>query len=197
MSEEGKPASRVRCLVGLGNPGPDYARTRHNAGFLVLDRLAPSAGWRRDGTSAITRETIEGIELLLVCPLTYMNRSGVEVARILAAEGMTPLECLVVSDDVTLSVGRLRFRLTGSSGGHRGLLSIEGALATRDYPRLRIGVGAQPPGVDLADFVLEPLVGDAWSELLAAAEKGAEALRFVLQEGVEAAMNRFNSTPAD
>lgn len=194
MSEATKPARRVRCLIGLGNPGPEYERTRHNAGFLVLARLAGAAAhWEEHWRSSLLEIPIEGEPRLLARPLTYMNRSGPEVARILDATGLAPSECLVISDDVTLPVGRLRIRPFGSSGGQRGLRSIEQALGTSSYPRLRVGVGEAPPGIDLADHVLEPLDGEPWVQLEEAIDRAAEAVRTVLREGLERAMTRWNA----
>ncbi|MFN8549586.1 MAG: aminoacyl-tRNA hydrolase [Candidatus Eisenbacteria bacterium] len=194
MREATKPARRVRCLIGLGNPGPEYERTRHNAGFLVLARLAgPTSLWEEHWHSAMAEVPMEGEPRLLVRPLTYMNRSGPEVARILDAAGLAPSECLVISDDVTLPLGRLRIRPFGSSGGQRGLRSIEQALGTSSYPRLRVGVGEAPPGVDLADHVLEPLQGELWAALEEATERAAEAVRTVLREGLDRAMTRWNA----
>ncbi|MCC7143263.1 MAG: aminoacyl-tRNA hydrolase [Candidatus Eisenbacteria bacterium] len=218
MIEE-QPALRVRCIVGLGNPGPEYARTRHNAGFLVLDRLlvagltvppgagssgasvgggcpTPSPGasaWHRDGRAEVLEVWDDVRDLLLIRPLTYMNRSGLEVARLLEAHAVLPGECLVVTDDVTLPVGRIRVRPAGSSGGHRGLQSIEQELGTQDYPRVRVGVGGPPPGVDLAEFVLEPLQGEAWDSMLEAVGSGTQATLSLLRDGLVTAMNRWNA----
>lgn len=218
MIEE-QPALRVRCIVGLGNPGPEYARTRHNAGFLVLDRLLatgltipPGTGssgstagggspnsspgpspWRRDGRSDVADVWDDVRDLLLIRPLTYMNRSGLEVARLLEANAVLPGECLVITDDVTLPVGRIRVRPAGSSGGHRGLQSIEQELGTQAYPRVRVGVGGPPPGIDLAEFVLEPLQGEAWDSMLQAVASGAQAALTLLREGMATAMNRWNA----
>ena len=185
-------------LAGLGNPGERYGRTRHNAGFLVLERMraAAAASWRNCGDREECRVEIAGRERLLVRPLTFMNRSGLPLRRCLADGGFTPSDLLVILDDVALPAGRLRLRRRGGTGGHNGLVSICDSLATQEIARLRLGVGPAPAGSDLAEYVLEPLEGDAWAGLLATVEEGAEAVRLLCAEGLAAAMNRFHAPPA-
>ncbi|HEX2186507.1 MAG TPA: aminoacyl-tRNA hydrolase, partial [Chloroflexota bacterium] len=150
----------LKVVVGLGNPGREYALTRHNVGWWLLDALAEAWGFgrfRADKNAAVASGRVEPHAVRLIKPLTYMNRSGsvlVPLKRMNALDLTRDL--LVVVDDVALDPGRVRFRPSGSAGGHNGLKSIEQTLGTRDYPRLRIGVGAKPEGMDLADWVLGP-----------------------------------------
>jgi PTH1 family peptidyl-tRNA hydrolase len=183
--------------VGLGNPGPEYIQTRHNAGFRLADHLA--ARWKlgefRHGDRARMAEgDWDSHRVRLLKPLTYMNRSGAVLAPLRALPEFDPSrDLLVLVDDVALPLGRFRLRGAGSSGGHNGLKSVEGALQRQDYARLRIGVGPAPPGLDdLAEFVLaefEPEEQETLSELL---EPMAEAVECWLDEGIEKAMSRFN-----
>lgn len=186
-------------VLGLGNPGTRYADTRHNVGFLVVQALAERAGALFIRQANYWAATIEraGMTVLLVKPTTYMNRSGGAARAVLARYGLAPAELLVVVDDVYLPLGRLRLRPRGSAGGHNGLLSIETVLQTRDYPRLRIGVGAPAGSVDLTDHVLGPW-SDAEREVLAATvQRAADAVEMVLDLGVEAARPRVNAAPPD
>ena len=185
---------KVRAVLGLGNPGPRYERTRHNAGFLLVDLLRVSAGasWTNRGNrqEAILRDPAG--PLLVTRPLTFMNLSGDAAGQILAERALAPSEMLVVADDAAIPAGRLRIRTGGSAGGHRGLLSLCERFGTDEFPRVRVGIGAPPPGVDLAEFVLEPLEGDDWAEFERTIERAAEAARVVIAQGMSAAMNRFN-----
>lgn len=187
----------LRAIAGLGNPGPRYERTRHNAGFLVLERLRRAAGgsWQALPDRDESRIVLEDRDLLLLRPATFMNRSGEPLAAALAENGLRPEEMLVVVDDVVLPTGRIRIRRRGGPGGHNGLVSICETFGTESVSRLRVGVGPAPPGIDLAEFVLEPMSGEAWLALLAGCDLAAEAARFLLREGLPAAMNRYNPAP--
>ena len=184
----------MRAVLGLGNPGPRYADTRHNAGFRVLDLLA--ARWRAAPAAtereyrAWTAGRASG-DVALVQPLTFMNRSG-EALRALR-ERMGPEEgLLVVADDVYLPIGALRLRPRGGNGGHRGLESIEAALPGQEFARLRIGVGSAASAEALREHVLDR-IDDAERETYEAAlERAAQAVECWLDEGILAAMNRFN-----
>lgn len=183
--------------MGLGNPGPEYDGTRHNAGFRLADHLA--ARWRlgafRRGDRARQVEgTLDGETIRLVKPQTYMNRSGAALAPLRVLSGFDPSrDLLVLVDDVALPVGRFRLRGAGSAGGHNGLKSIEGTLQRQDYARLRIGVGPVPAGLDdLADFVLDPFEPEERHEIEQLLDPMAEAVECWLAEGIERAMNRFN-----
>lgn len=158
----------AKAIVCLGNPGPEYATTRHNAGWWFGDRLADAWGFgrfRRQGEAALALGEREGEQVGLLKPLTYMNRSGRALAPLLRMQGFDPArDLLVVVDDVALPPGRARLRMEGSSGGHNGLKSIEATLRSREYPRLRLGVGTRPEEVDLVDWVLgtpDPADADA------------------------------------
>lgn len=183
-------------IVGLGNPGARYGRTRHNAGFLTLDALrAPGPLWVRMQDREESTLEWGGRGLTLVRPMTFMNRSGEPVGQAARERGLSPEEILVLVDDVALPWGRIRLRSEGGAGGHKGLLSIEGALGSLAYPRLRLGVGSPPPGVDLATYVLEPVPDALMPEFLDLAERAAHAAVDVLDLGVLEAMNRWNPSP--
>ncbi len=183
--------------MGLGNPGPEYDETRHNAGFRLADHLA--ARWRlgsfaRGPQARQAEGTVDGCAVVVLKPQTYMNRSGAALAPLRAREGFDPAaDLLILVDDVALPVGKFRLRGAGSAGGHNGLKSVEGALQRQDYARLRIGVGPVPDGLtELADFVLGPFEPEerrAIGELL---EPMSEAVECWLAEGIERAMSRFN-----
>ena len=185
-------------VVGLGNPGSDYARHRHNVGFRVVTAFREAAGlerFAREGDAEIARGRRRGRPVVLVKPLAYMNRSGEVIESVMRQERITLDELLVVVDDIYLPTGRLRLRRQGGDGGHNGLRSILDALGDDGFARLRIGVGAPPPGqVEMKEWVLtdfaaeeEPVIADATREAVA-------ILDAVLSDGVDAAMNRFNRT---
>jgi PTH1 family peptidyl-tRNA hydrolase len=183
--------------VGLGNPGPEYQDTRHNAGFLLADRLV--ARWqlppfRRGDRVRETQGTWQSSAVRVVKPQTYMNRSGAAIAPLRALPDFDlTRQLLVLVDDAALPVGRFRLRASGSAGGHNGLKSIEGVLQHQDYARLRIGVGPPPPDLDdLADFVLDEFSAEERNTIAELLDPMSEAVEAWLQEGIEAAMNRFN-----
>ncbi|HEX6746431.1 MAG TPA: aminoacyl-tRNA hydrolase [Longimicrobium sp.] len=194
--EEGGVAG-LKVIVGLGNPGREYALTRHNVGWWLLDDLAAEWGigrFRPDKVAATATGRVDPWAIRLVKPITFMNRSG---SALLPYKRMNAIDItrdlLVIVDDVALEPGRIRFRPNGSAGGHNGLKSIEQALGMRDYPRLRIGVGAKPPQWDLADWVLSPmpkkdaeLVRERFPDCIA-------GIRLWMEQGIEAAMNRYNA----
>ncbi|HKW12785.1 MAG TPA: aminoacyl-tRNA hydrolase [Gemmatimonadaceae bacterium] len=188
----------VKVIVGLGNPGKEYERTRHNVGWWVVDHLADVwrlDGWRRDGDARVVGGQVDGATVRLVKPQTYMNLSGAVLRPYLRRAGWAPQhDLLIVLDEAALPLGSFRFRARGSSAGHNGLKSIEGALGHQDYARLRIGIGP-PPGRhrgDLADYVLSEFgKGDAKvvNELM---PSFVEAIESWIKEGIEPVMNRFN-----
>ena len=184
-------------IAGLGNPGREYARTRHNAGFMVAERLAERAraSWsnERKFDARVARWEQGGQKVLLVMPGTFMNASGESVGAVAAFYQISPRQVLVVVDDADLPFGEIRMRPSGSSGGHHGLESVEQHLATRDYPRLRLGIGREPgsareiTGYVLADF------GRADRELLdKVLARACDQVECWLADGIQAAMNRFN-----
>ncbi|APC07273.1 peptidyl-tRNA hydrolase [Moorella thermoacetica] len=183
-------------VVGLGNPGPRYATTRHNAGFMVVDLLADDLGITLDRTreQALTGQGLVGNKrVLLVKPQTYMNNSGQAVAPLARWYGIAPEAILVIHDDLDLAPGRLRLRRGGSSGGHRGLQSIITHLGTTAVPRLKIGIGRPPLGQNVIDYVLKPFSEGDWELIRPVLLEAARAARFLLEGGsMDEAMNRFN-----
>lgn len=185
----------MSLVLGLGNPGHSYAHTRHNAGWDVVERLV--ARWKASPLETTPeyrawRGADGGREVDLMVPLTFMNRSGEAVAVYRERRGLTPAELLVVVDDVYLPLGRLRFRPAGSSGGHNGLASIEATLGTREWSRLRIGVGEAASAANLREHVLEGYEADEVPVIESALDRAAEAVECWCREGIRQAMNRFN-----
>lgn len=186
-----------RLIVGLGNPGEEYAGTRHNVGFWVVSLLA-----RRHGVALKTHRhhsrlgtgIIAGVPVVLAQPMTYMNRSGEAVKALLKAYSLTPAQMLVVYDDVALKLGTLRLRPSGSSGGHNGMRSIIASIGTEAFPRLRLGIGPAPEGIDLADFVLSPFDDSEKPLMRHLLELSADACEAWLTEPMEQVMARFNRT---
>ncbi len=184
-------------VVFLGNPGLRYACTRHNAGFLTADamekKLGVSINRLRFHALTATAE-VEGEKLLLMKPQTYMNLSGDAVGEAARFYKIPPERVLVVSDEVSLPLGRLRVRPKGSAGGHNGLKSIIAALGSDAFPRVRIGVGAPPhPDYDMADWVLSVFHDQDLEDMRAAADRAADAVLCYVTNGPERAMNRFNA----
>ncbi len=185
----------MRLVVGLGNPGDRYAGTRHNVAWRVLDELARRWGAVDRSVAGLykaRRASVAGDHVELLQPLTFMNLAGVAVERWLHEHEGSPEGLLVVSDDVYLPVGSLRLRARGSSGGHRGLESVEGALGHREFARLRIGVGAAESSAELRDHVLDPFTAEEQTLVNHTAVKAADAVECWVAEGLIAAMNRFN-----
>jgi PTH1 family peptidyl-tRNA hydrolase len=183
--------------VGLGNPGSEYAETRHNAGFLLADHLARRWSlppFKRVERGRETAGTVGGTQVRLVKPSTYMNRSGAALARLRALPDFDPAQhLLILVDEVALPLGRFRLRGAGSAGGHNGLRSIEGALQRQDYARLRIGVGPKPPELDdLADYVLEEFLPEERKVVDDLLDPMADAVETWLADGIELAMTRHN-----
>lgn len=187
-------------LVGLGNPGPEYALTRHNLGFWVVDHLSRVTGikvGRRGFSSLWGQGRVDGVAVALCKPQTYMNLSGRAVAPLAAHLGVGPERLWLIHDDLDLPVGRLRLRVGGGAGGHRGVRSVIEALGRQDFGRIRIGIGRPPQGGDAARYVLDAPYGAERDILKDAAERAAEAALTILRAGVEAAMNRFNTSTSD
>jgi len=187
-----------RLIVGLGNPGAQYEWTRHNLGFMLIDQLARETGAqvkRRECRALIGRAEMEGLQVNLVKPQTYMNLSGEAVACLLAKlESSSPAQSLIViSDDIALPFGSIRLRARGSSGGHNGLKSIIAAIRTDEFVRLRIGIKPEHPVSDTRRFVLEEFPRSARAEVEKILERGAAALRAVLRDGIDKAMSVYNS----
>jgi len=186
----------VKLIVGLGNPGREYHWTRHNLGFLLLDELAREHRIpldRRGLKSIYGRGRMARGEAILAKPQTYMNLSGEAVQRLLHFFKIPPSELIVLHDDLDLPWGKIRIRIGGSSGGHRGILSIQETLGNEAFIRLKIGIGRPPiPGRDPADYVLDPLPEEQKEELKAILKRGREAVETILSRGPQEAMNRFH-----
>lgn len=183
----------MKLIVGLGNPGRQYAATRHNVGFMVLDELArrhriPVA--KRIGRSVTGQGQIGDEDVILVKPLTYMNLSGEAVSHLLRRMKIKPEDIIVVYDDVDLPLGKLRLRPKGSAGTHNGMKSIIGHVGSNAFPRLRVGIGSIRG--EAVDFVLSKFKRSEQPVMKAAIEDAASALEMVLTDGLEPAMNRFN-----
>lgn len=182
-------------IAGLGNPGREYEGTRHNVGFMALDQLADRLGieiGEKAHRALIGKGRIEGNRVLLVKPQTYMNRSGESLRQVLDYYKEEPSSLIVVYDDISLDPGAIRIRGKGSAGGHNGVKSIIAHLGTQEFARIRIGVGAKPPRMDLADYVLGHFSGDDMRRIEEACRDGAVAAAVMITEGIETAMNRFN-----
>ncbi len=193
----------MKVIVGLGNPGREYAATRHNVGWWLIDHLADVwhfGGWKKDGVSQVVSGTVGGVKVRLVKPQTYMNLSGQALTSYVRRPFWSAAkDLLVVVDEVQLPVGRTRIRARGSAGGHNGLKSVEQALGSREYARLRIGVGPseERKGIykDLADFVLAPFARDERDDVLALLPPLTASVETWLHDGVEKAMNLHNRAP--
>ena len=189
----------MKTLLALGNPGARYRDTRHNVGWWLADRLCVAwslPAFRAAGLAAATAGRVGDSSARLVKPLTYVNRSG-RVVEKLRSEGLSSPDLLVLVDDVSLPAGTFRLRARGSAGGHNGLLSIEETLATREYARLRIGVGRpRDPQIDLAEWVLAPMSDAEEEKVLLAFGDMVSAVECWMAEGIETAMNRFNRIAA-
>lgn len=183
-------------IVGLGNPDRIYARNRHNVGFRVIDRLAETLRVSVDRAKfrgKFTQVTYKGQKLVLLKPMTFMNSSGLSVMDAVNYFKLPPERIIVVFDDISLDVGRLRVRSDGSAGGHNGIKSIIGAINSQDFPRVKVGVGAKPhPDYDLADWVLSNFSPEEEKKLKPAVERAAEAVLEIVENGAYAAANRFN-----
>jgi peptidyl-tRNA hydrolase, PTH1 family len=184
----------VKWIVGLGNPGRRFEGTRHNLGFLVVERLRRETGAAsRTNTPVLRRYDLRSEDLGLVMPQTFMNRSGVALAELGRTERIDPSELLVVADDLHLPLGRMRLRGSGGAGGHNGLKSVIEHLGTQDFARLRVGVGRPDDAGGFADFVLEEFEEDEEPLLAEMVERACEASLTWSREGLAAAMNRFNA----
>ncbi len=190
--------SETWLIVGLGNPGKEYAYTRHNAGWRAIDLLGQKLGCKIDKAKfqgLYGQTTYNGIKLLLLKPLTYMNLSGRSVLQLSAYFHVPPQRIIVLFDDISLEPGRLRIRAEGSAGGHNGIKSIISELGSQDFPRVKIGVGAKAhPEQDLADWVLSSFSASEEKALASALERAADAALCILEHGVPEAANRYNGS---
>jgi len=185
----------MRLIVGLGNPGPEYAWTPHNLGFLVVDRLAERAGIRVERPEAkayIGKGRLAGQDVVLAKPQTYMNASGMAVGELVRRLEVEPSEMIVVSDDVALPWGMMRIRERGSAGGHNGLESIMSALGSDEFIRVRVGIRPEHPVRDLSAYVLMQLPKGDREDVLEIAGEAAGAVEMILADGTAKAMAKFN-----
>ena len=184
-------------VVGLGNPGPDHSETRHNVGFRVVELLAARAGGGRFSKHKSNADVLEGRlagrRVVLAKPRTYMNVAGGPVAGLVRYFSVAPADLIVVHDDLDLGFGVVRLKLGGGEGGHNGLRSISSSLGTRDYLRVRFGIGRPPGRQDPADFVLKRFSGTERKELEFATDLAADATEALLAEGLEPTQNRFHA----
>lgn len=191
-----RPGPVEWLVVGLGNPGPKYEWTRHNMGFLVIDKLAEreSIPVQRLKFKALTNTAvIGGRSVLLMKPTTYMNLSGEAVGQAARFYKIPPERVLVISDDVALPQGKLRVRRSGSAGGHNGLKNIIAHLGSDQFPRVKVGVGGKPhPDSDMADWVLSPFTGQDRKAMEEAISRAADAVTLLLDQGVDQALAKFN-----
>jgi len=189
----------VKLIVGLGNPGSEYQFTPHNLGFLAIDRIAEACGAsvkNRFCRALTARTTLEGEQVVLAKPETYMNLSGVSVRELVNNLELAPEKDLVVLyDELDLPFGSLRVRERGRSAGHNGMESIIGALGTQEFTRIRLGVGPGHRLGDGASYLLAPMKKSQLSEAAFLVDDATEAVKLILKQGVAAAMNRFNRKP--
>ena len=180
-------------VAGLGNPGDRYARTRHNAGFLAVDVLAgPGGRFSREGPALVLCSEIEDCRVLLAKPLTWMNRSGAAVRFLLERHALPADRLVLVLDDFSLPLGRLRIRARGSAGGHNGLESVIAELGTDNFARVRIGIGEEPMPADRSEFVLAEWPPDQQRTVEELIARSTNAVRAILRHGVEQAMAQYN-----
>ena len=185
----------MRLLVGLGNPGDRYRRTRHNVGFMVADELAARSGvtrWREEADAWIAEARVGGDDALLVKPATFMNRSGVAVERVLAGRGIGLSDLVVVLDDVALELGTLRVRERGTHGGHNGLRSLIEMLGSDEFARVRVGIRKDEVHEDLAEYVLSEFPEEDVLVVQEMVGLAGDAVECLFHEGAAEAMNRFN-----
>lgn len=186
----------MKLIVGLGNPGRAYEKTRHNVGFRVVERVAEAEGWTwsgKHGKTLLAEGQVNGEKVALAKPQSYMNESGKPVADLVHWYKVDLSDLLIICDDLDLPFARMRLRPRGSSGGHHGLESVIAALGSTEFPRLKLGIGR--PAVNpmqTAGYVLQPPRGKEKETLEEAERLAAEAVRCFLREGVQAAMGRFN-----
>ena len=187
-------ARATRLIIGLGNPGPDYHATRHNAGFMVADAVAEKAdlAFREDGPALTAWGSYRGTPLGIAKPLDFMNRSGAVVVRLMRKHGFEPDDVLIVYDDLALDLGQIRLRGKGGAGGHNGVQDIIDRLNSANFPRLRIGIGSNFPKGRQVDYVLAPFDDEERPAVDEAIDAAAEAALAFVREGLVPAMNQHN-----
>jgi PTH1 family peptidyl-tRNA hydrolase len=186
----------TQMIVGLGNPGPEYAHTRHNAGFMTVELLGENLRanyWKEEAGAKTAVVRFGDDELVLVKPQTFVNLSGAAVKKLLAAYEVGLGGLIVVHDDLDLPPGAVRVKRGGGHGGHNGLRSVNEELGSGEYARVRVGIGRPPGRMDPADFVLQPMRGEALEDLEAVIPTSAQAVMHVLEHGVDSAMREYNA----
>ena len=186
---------RMKLIVGLGNPTPQYDKTRHNVGFAVIDHLMNEYGIALDTAKHkgfYGKGRIAGESVILLKPMTYMNLSGESVVQVANYYKVAPQDIIVVYDDINLDVGRLRIREKGSAGGHNGIKNIIAHLGTDEFPRIRVGVGMKPPKMDLADYVLSRFSKEEEALMEEGYERAAKAMELMVEDEIGQAMNLYN-----
>lgn len=185
----------MRIVVGLGNPGKKYERTRHNAGFQVVDRFSKENNIELDNNccrSLIGKGKIDDEDIIVAKPLTYMNNSGEAVRCLLEVFGVSTKNLIVICDDINLPIGKIRIRSKGSCGGNKGLDSIIKTIGTQIFPRIRIGIGPSPSKGDTVDFVLSKFKRSEIRTLKESIIKASEAIECIITEGITSSMNKYN-----
>lgn len=186
----------TRLVVGLGNPGPEYEQTRHNAGFLVVDLLGENLRanyWKDEAGAKVAVVRLGEGDLVLAKPQTFMNVSGASVRRLVELHEVSPEELIIVHDDIDLAPGRVLCKRGGGHGGHNGLRSVHDKLQSDAYLRVRVGVGRPPGRMDPADWVLQKLKGDALEEFEDSIPTAAQAVIHILEHGIASAMQEYNA----
>jgi len=189
------PEKRVWLIFGLGNPGKRYQHTRHNTGFMIVDKLSEKyriSLKKKKFDAVFGRGLIDDIAVILVKPMTFMNRSGLSVSRFLKFYNLSDRDILVIHDDIDLDYGKLKIKEKGGDGGHKGIRSIIDALGKGDFCRLRIGIGRSEPQIDVSDYVLGPFSLDERSFLDTIIDKAQDAAVTIICKGIKEGMNRFN-----
>lgn len=182
-------------VVGLGNPGSEYAHTRHNAGFLVIDSLARSWGLKLKTEafrSKVAEAKKDGTKIVLALPQTFMNLSGLAVRELLAGYKIKPENLIVVYDDLDINLGEIRVRPQGSAGSHKGMKSIIQEIGTSAFPRVRVGIGPKPEGQEAAEYVLSNFSEEEREKLHQALDKACQAVELIVKGKITQAMNFFN-----
>ena len=187
-------------IAGLGNPSKTYEGTRHNIGFTMIDAIGEKYGideTKKKHKAFVGRGIIDGMRVILAKPQTYMNLSGESVREIADFYKIEPENIIIIYDDISLDVGQLRIRKKGSAGGHNGIKNIIACLGTQEFPRIKVGIGNKPEGWDLADYVLSKYSKAEQEALEEAADGVIGAVKLMLMDDIEAAMNRYNAKKRD